>query len=216
MEPGTEVGGWRGHALSILPRIPGIVLRIVVLLLGVGAAACFYVYLPGNPLRLALAAGAILAGLLLTGLVHLLLTRGVGEGPARFAVPLVLLGILMAFPLSMFWPGQVLYARFGLTVYGIVPVPALDIVITEDGVLWFREKSHRITKEEVAALLGDAPEAVTVVIAIGWDEVAVVEPEVHMLPVRSVLIVRTGEALDLYNRLKREGRPVVLLAHTTC
>jgi hypothetical protein len=186
-----------------------------VLFLGVGAAACFHVFLPGDPLRFALAAGSILVGLLLTGLVHLLLTRGAKEGPARFAVPLVLLGLLLVFPLSMFWPGGILYALPGVTVYGLIPVPVLDFVVSEDGVLAFREKSHRITKEEVAALLGDNPKTLAVVIATGWEETANVEPEVHILPFGSVHILRTREAFDIYNRLKREGRRVVLIAHTT-
>jgi len=202
--------------MSFLVMLPGIVLRIVVLLLGVGVAACFFVFLPGNPLRMALAAGAILVGLVATGLVHLLLTHGAAEGPARIAVPLTVLCLLLIFPASMFWPGKILYAREGLTVYGLIPVPALDIVVGKSGVLWFREKNHLITKAEVAALLGDGTDVDTVVIAIGWDEMVTVEPLVHMLPVRSVLIVRTGEAFDLYNRLKREGKRVVLIAHTTC
>ena len=44
----------------------------------------------------------------------------------------------------------------------------------------------------------------------------VVDPLIHMLPCRSVLIVRTPEAFDLFNKLKKEGKRVVMIAHTTC
>jgi len=49
--------------------------------------------------------------------------------------------------------GRISYSRFGLTVYGLVPIPVLDITVNQRGVLWFRPKTHLILREEVARLL---------------------------------------------------------------
>ncbi|MEN8152137.1 MAG: hypothetical protein ABFS86_20135, partial [Planctomycetota bacterium] len=163
-----------------------------------------------------LAIGAVVAGLVVTVILHASLARAAREGPARVAAPLVLFGILALFPLSMQWPGEILMAQEGLTVYGIVPVPALDIVVGADGWLRFREKTHELSKAEVDRLVGELLPTDTVVIGTGWDEQMKVDPLIHMLPCDSVLIVRTPEAFDLYNKLRREGKRVVLIAHTTC
>ena len=74
--------------------------------------------------------------------------------------------------LSMFCPGTITYSRFGLTVYGIIPVPVFDITVNSNGLLWFRDKSHRITLEGVEPLLKSSE---ILVIGIGWDDVVKVE-----------------------------------------
>lgn len=202
--------------MSFFAALPGVLLRIVVLLLGVAGSACAYIFLPGSPYRTALAIGAVLAGLIATGLLHLLLSRVAREGPARVVLPLVLAVLLALFPLSMQWPGEILLAQEGLTVYGIVPVPALDVVVRADGWLWFREKGHELSRAEIDRLVGELRPTDTVVIGTGWKEQLVVDPLIHMLPCTSVLIVRTPEAFELFNQLRREGKRVILIAHTTC
>ncbi|MEN8152243.1 MAG: hypothetical protein ABFS86_20665, partial [Planctomycetota bacterium] len=76
--------------MRFLTAVPGVLLRIVVLLLGVAASACFYVFLPGSPWRIPLAIGAVVAGLVVTVILHASLARAAREGPARVAAPLVL------------------------------------------------------------------------------------------------------------------------------
>ena len=201
--------------MKFLTALPGLLLRLIVLLITVAGSACAYVFLPGSPYRFALALGAVVVGLVATGLVHLFLVRAAREGPARIAVPLVLIGILLLFPLSMQWPGEILLAQEGLTVYGIVPVPALDVVVRADGWMRFREKSHELSKAEVERLLGDLGNVDAIVIGTGWREQMVVDPLVHMLPCRPIYMVRTPEAFDIFNKLRKEGKRVVMIAHTT-
>ena len=115
---------------------------------------------------------------------------------------------------SMFFPGRVLHARFGLTVYGLVPVPGLDVVVRSNGVLWFRDKTHRVTAAEVRRYLTSDTEEV--VIGTGWHGVVEVDADVRGLAGRKVHILKTPDAFRLYNRLRSEGRRVLLIAHSTC
>ena len=111
--------------------------------------------------------------------------------------------------------GRISYSRFGLTVYGLVPIPTLDITVNQRGVLWFRPKTHLILREEIVSLL--EPDTEVVVIGIGWDRIARVEADA--LPVASKVELRvlsTHEAFHLFNSLKAQGRRVVLIAHSTC
>jgi hypothetical protein len=117
-------------------------------------------------------------------------------------------------PLSTLYPSRITYARFGATVFGLLPIPALDITVGPRGGLGFREKSHRVTRAEVEGLIGPGVEIV--VIGTGWDGVVTVDADVRRIPGVDVRALPTPEAYRLYNRLRSEGRRVVLLAHSTC
>ncbi len=110
--------------------------------------------------------------------------------------------------------GRVTYARFGLTVYGVIPVPVLDITIDAEGRLWFRNKTHLITAAEIERLAADGVEVA--VIGIGWQCAAKVEESALGLPRVSVRALPTAEALEECARLKASGTKVVLLVHSTC
>lgn len=131
--------------------------------------------------------------------------------------PTAALGISLCAALSIFGSfaaARVSYSRFGLTVYGVIPIPVLDVTVSADGLLWFRDKTHLITLDEVRALLG--PEVKVIVIGTGWHELAQVEEGVEKLLGVSVEVLSTADAFSRYNRLKAEGVKVALLAHTTC
>lgn len=157
-----------------------------------------------------MALGIIVVGMVLTGLIvaGLPASRRLRRFMTGAGVVLVLcVGLSLAY-------GRVIYSRFGFTLYGLVPVPALDVTVDSRGLLWFRVKSHLITLEEVSSLLdGDVR---VVIIGIGWDSAARVEDGVRQLPNRDVRVLPTPEAFELFNRLSNEGEQVVLLAHTTC
>jgi hypothetical protein len=114
----------------------------------------------------------------------------------------------------MVWPGRITYSDFGLTVYGIIPVPVLDVTVGAHGGLWFRDKSHFVSLDEVESLL--SPEVEVVVIGIGWHSAVQVDPAIQDLGGREVHILPTPEAFDLFNRAVSEGRQVILIAHSTC
>lgn len=123
--------------------------------------------------------------------------------------------VLVAIPVVSMWSQRITYAKFGLTVYGIFPVPVFDITVNRHGVLWFRTKSHTITRRELDDLIG--PEVEVVVVGVGWDRVAVLTDGATELGKSIDLrVLATPDAFRVFNELKSEGRVVVLLAHSTC
>jgi len=114
----------------------------------------------------------------------------------------------------MFYPGKITYSRFGLTVYGIIPVPIFDITVGPHGGLWFRNKSHFISIDEVQPLL--SPKVKILVIGIGWDSKVKVDPAIRDMKGVEIHILPTPEAFDLFNKYKSEERKAVLVAHSTC
>jgi hypothetical protein len=133
----------------------------------------------------------------------------------RALVAVALAALLVLLPLaSTVYPGRILYSRFGFTVYGLVPVPTLDITVGPHGGLWFRDKSHWIAYEEVQPLL--SPEVEALVIGIGWHSAVQVDPAIQQLEGIELRILPTPEAFDLFNRYVAQGRKVVLIAHSTC
>ncbi|MAG58505.1 MAG: hypothetical protein CMJ83_19630 [Planctomycetes bacterium] len=108
---------------------------------------------------------------------------------------------------------RVTTSSFGFTVYGLIPVPVLDITVDANGVLWFRDKTHLITLQEVTPLIDGSVDVL--IVGTGWHEVARVEDAVLKV-VPDVRVLKTPKAFALYNRLVAEGKRVVLIAHSTC
>jgi hypothetical protein len=128
---------------------------------------------------------------------------------ALIFVALLLLGWIIANP-----PGRFGWCRFGLTVYNCVPRPISDLQIRSDGKLRTVAKTHDLTLEAVQWLLEPKPEFL--VIAIGWDGVTQPAPEIAALQQCQVKILKSGEALKLFNQLKKAGKSVAIHYHSTC
>jgi hypothetical protein len=91
----------------------------------------------------------------------------------------------------------------------------LDITVNQHGFLWFRAKTHQITREELDALV--VPGVEIVVVGIGWDSVAQLTDDAKRISATVDLrVLPTPAAFALYNELRAQGRNVVLLAHSTC
>jgi len=96
-----------------------------------------------------------------------------------------------------------------------MPIPLLDISVNQHGFLWFRTKTHQITREELDPLV--APGVEIVVVGIGWDSIAQLTEDAKKISTTIDLqVLPTPEAFALYNELKAQGRNVVLLAQSTC
>ncbi len=192
-------------------RILRSLVMVLLLVEGILLEAGILTYLPEQPTGLlAVAVGVIL-------LVPLVLTWSIPRfvRPRGAAVLLLLVTALaVGPPASATWPGGITLARFGWTVIGAFPVPVFDLRITAGGLVWFRKKTHRVTRKEVAVLL--EPDLEVLIIGNGWNGAAAVDDEVRNLPGIRVEILKTPEAVDLYNRLRREGRRVAILLHSTC
>jgi len=192
----------------------GLAVLALAIVAGAAIAGIVIEYLPEHQIRWVIA-GAILIG---SPIVGQILNRLIGRLPETRSVHAgitAILAVAVLLPLaSAVYPQRVTYSRFGLTVWGAVPLPFVDIRVNRDGLLWFRPKTHMITMDEVKRLL--SPDIEIVVIGTGWRENAQVELSVRELTECEVRLLPTPDALSEFNRLRSEGRQVVLLAHSTC
>lgn len=182
-------------------------------------AACFaawvgYTFLPDSKERLPVTAICLGMGNIIAGTVYAIITRLPDRRWVRITI-LLLFGLLSAVPIFSVCMQRVTYSRFGLTVYGAMPIPMLDITVNQHGFLWFRTKTHQITREELEEVL--APGVEIVVVGIGWDSIAQLTEDAKRISTTVDLrVLPTPEAFALYNELKAKGRCVVLIAHSTC
>jgi len=171
-------------------------------------------YLPegtGDPI---IVLGLLASSILTAALVGFLVWRLPDSRSLRIWISSITAALVLLPVASMAYPGRITYDHFGLTVYGLLPIPYLDVTINKHGVLWFRTKTHEMTVEEVRPMVDSDVEVV--VIGIGWDRLVQVDPAVRQLAGGAVEVLATPDAFARYNRLRNEGRSVVLLAHTTC
>jgi len=171
-------------------------------------------YLPNHDERWSLALAILAGGFVISGLLYALIRRLPPTRRTRIVVLGCLALFVLAPPVASVVIRRVTFARFGFTVYGLIPVPFLDITVNARGMLGFREKTHRLGFDEVQELL--TADVEVVVIGTGWDNLVVVEDSVRNLPGVTVTILPTPQALEHYNALVFRGVHAILLAHSTC
>ena len=86
---------------------------------------------------------------------------------------------LFLIPILSLFLGRIIYSRFGLTVYGLVPISALDVTVDSIGLFWFRDNTHAINLGEITPLISSEIEII--IIGTGCHEVAKVEDAVRSL-----------------------------------
>jgi hypothetical protein len=173
-----------------------------------------FTYLPISRARISLTIGSALLGIVVSLLLYLVVTLFPDRRSSRISAVL-LFTLLVTSPLVSAAMNRITFSRFGFTVYGVTPIPILDITVNNSGILWFRPKTHQITRAELDAIIG--PGVDVVVVGIGWDSVAQLTDEAKQLSdLIDLRVLPTPKAFGLYNALKAEGRNVVLLAHSTC
>lgn len=178
------------------------------------ASWVFFTYLPVSTERLSLTIGCIVCGVIISAIIYLFVTILPNHRMSR-SMSIALFFLVVAAPFfSAIFP-RITHARFGFTVFGAIPIPFLDITVNRNGLLWFRPKTHLITKEEIESIITKDVEVV--IVGIGWESVAKLSDDAKALGEKIDLrVMSTPEAFALYNKLKGEGRVVVLLAHSTC
>jgi hypothetical protein len=173
-----------------------------------------FAFLPLSPERLTFASSCFVVGVVCSLALYFVVTKLPDKLWVRLTASLLFV-LCASIPILSAVVPRITYSRFGFTMYGVTPVPFLDITINRYGFLWFRPKTHQITREELEALI--SPGVGIVVVGIGWDSVAQLTDEAKLLGNSVDLrVLPTPEAYALYNKLKSEGRKVVLLAHSTC
>ena len=198
-----------------LRRVTGALVGIVLFAVSVLVAGIVWAYLTEYGLqRIALSVAIAAVGAGVAAVAYLLVVRTCKSRRCSLVIASLLVVLLLVPVLSMVYPGQVTYSRFGLTLYGVIPVPSLDITVSPGGLLWFRDKSHFISVDEVEPLLTSDVEVL--VIGIGWHGAAKVDPAVQEIDGIEVHILETPAAFELFNELVSNGRRVALIAHSTC
>lgn len=93
-----------------------------------------------------------------------------------------------------------------------------DVIITPEGVIsgWWRKEGHRLCKEDIKDVLDRSPE----VIIIGTGAYGIMKVPKDLIDELKkqgieVEVLRTGNAVKLYNQLKDKKRVFACL-HLTC
>jgi hypothetical protein len=196
-------------------RVTGALVGIVLFALSVLVASIVWAYLTEYGLqRIALSVAIAALGTGAAVAAYLLVVRYCTGRRCSLVVVSLLVVLLLVPTLSIFYPGTVTYSRFGFTVYGVIPVPTLDITVSPGGLLWFRDKSHFISAEEIEPLL--SPDVEILVIGTGWHGAARADPAIQEIEGIEVHVLQTPAAFELFNDLMLSGRRVALIAHSTC
>ena len=195
-------------------RKTAITLAAMLILIAIVASWIVFTFLPLSPERSVLTVGCLVVGIICSVVLYAVVTKLPDQRWVRATAFLVF--TLFAFvPVVSAAVPRITYCRFGFTVYGATPIPFLDVTVNQRGVLWFRRKTHQITRAELDALI--TPEVDVVIVGIGWDSIAQLTEDARVLGDSIDLrVLSTPEAFALFNELKAEGRSVVLLAHSTC
>jgi len=121
------------------------VVMFLLLAAALFSALIVHAYLPEHSGAPILSLLLMVASLPASLVAYRLVSRLPGSPGIRRAVIIGLVAIVGVPLLASPFIHKITYARFGFTVYGLLPIPALDITVNRNGLLWFREKTHRIT-----------------------------------------------------------------------
>ncbi|RLC52533.1 MAG: hypothetical protein DRZ79_01035 [Candidatus Cloacimonadota bacterium] len=145
---------------------------------------------------------------------------------ARIAIILFLGAaiIIQGFFFFKYRKENIVYNKYGLTVYKGIPIPFFDIMIYQNGSFRLVDKKHSFNKRDISTISHYADD----ILLIGSGtfgkggygfpekkEVQFIYNEVKKKPLQ-VIILKTPEACRVYNRLKAKGYKVLFIIHNTC
>jgi hypothetical protein len=111
--------------------------------------------------------------------------------------------------------GRFGFCHFGLLVYSAIPFPGVDLVIHANGWPAIRgSKAHSVSFAEIEPLLREGPDVL--IIGIGYSSLVRVEEEIRGISAVQILPLPTPEAVRRYNELRRQGKRVAAIIHSTC
>lgn len=122
---------------------------------------------------------------------------------------LLLTGWLLANP-----PGRFGWSCYAYTTFGALPCPISDFQVRADGSTRNVDKTHELSFERIDWLLDPQPEVL--IIGLGWDGVTEPAARIRNYKDCEVHFLKNDEAIELFNRLKKEGKRVAIHYHSTC
>jgi hypothetical protein len=135
--------------------------------------------------------------------------------PRKLVILLVILALLSGAWVLANPPGRFGWCScYALTNYSVWPRLVTDVQIRADGTTRQVEKTHELNFADIEWLLTPKPEIL--IIALGWDGVTTPDARIRGYKDCEVQLLKNKEAIDLYNRLKRDGRSVAIHYHSTC
>ena len=111
-------------------------------------------------------------------------------------------------------PGRFGWCAFGWTVYNSFPRPISDLQINGDGDLLKVDKTHDLTLDRVQWLMDS--DAEVIIIATGWHGSCAPRKLLLDRASNSFHFLKTGEAIRLFNQLRKAGKRVAIHLHSTC
>ena len=146
--------------------------------------------------------------------------------PIRWALTVLLVATIgvQAWAFVHYRNDNIVHAQRYLTIYKGIPIVFYDVLIFPDGTFRLVDKKHYFNRRDQRFLLKRKPDIL--LIASGWDGVGGRGFETNA-PVQfiynqftehmtQVLILPTPQAYETFNRLKREGKNVLLVLHSSC
>ncbi|MBL7086899.1 MAG: VanZ family protein [Candidatus Cloacimonetes bacterium] len=132
--------------------------------------------------------------------------------------------IVQGFFFIKYHKDNIVYNTYGLTVYKGIPIPFFDIMIYSNGTFRLVDKKHYFNKRDLLTIYGHASDILLIGSGSngkggkGFPE----QKEVQFIfntktkkPLQ-VIVLKTPEACEEFNRLKNKGYNVLFILHNTC
>ncbi|MCF7913136.1 MAG: VanZ family protein [Candidatus Cloacimonetes bacterium] len=159
--------------------------------------------------------------ILLWLMIHLLQNK-----VSRWVVLSIILLSVAALSISVAsnYSKDITYNKYGLTVYKGIPIPFFDVMIFEDGSFRLVDKKHVFNKRDQRTILTKCTDILLIgsgADGLGGRGFSEREPVQFIYNsntggMTQIIILRTPEACQVYNRLKKEHKNVTFILHNTC
>lgn len=158
-------------------------------------------------------------------LIFFILFHLSGKAVFRIIIPALLILILLvqAYFYATYKNDNIIYNTYGLTVYKGIPIPFFDILIFENGTFRLVDKKYEFNGRDILTLYSKSSDILLIgsgrdgLGGIGFPEDFEVQFVFHNYTKTGMqlIILKTPEACQTFNRLKQEGYNVVFLIHNT-
>jgi VanZ family protein len=118
---------------------------------------------------------------------------------------------------------NIVFSRYGLTVYKGIPIPFFDIMIYPDGMFRLVDKKHYFNRRDRSFLLQFKTDIIIVSSGVYGKGGKGFPDDQHTFVYNpklkngtQIIILKNREAAETFNRLKREGKKVLMIYHNTC
>lgn len=138
---------------------------------------------------------------------------------------LILIAVLISLWILLNPRNEFGFSFYGLTTYNAVPVPYFDLKIYPNGIMKIRDgKSHFISLNETADIFNISLNLIettnssidALIIASGYENLVSVDEAIINNSFFPVYVMPTPNALKKFNEMKKQGKKVAAIIHSTC